>query len=325
MLIFLAGLSVAGLVALLLIPAVSNRAVRLYRRSVEARLPRTLSEMSAACDAVRAEMAAKTARIEFELTRKTDELVAARCEIAEMQAGVDAVAAERGGMESSVKELEARLAESYEALRVAKEDLARSQARQRDLERRLGSRDDRVAAVAAEAREQDGDGRHALDDADARIAALAETVNDMSQRPIDDDPLRSVAVDDASPSHPVLTIPGDASEEMTGKPPEADGGFSSAGIAEARIETLVTRFRRLRQRSGTHPASASPDSGRIGPADDRRFDADPPDVAPSENVPLQGEALEGGSSGGVPSEPVASDPGQDDPDRSAPGGERTDA
>ncbi|MDE2363967.1 MAG: hypothetical protein KGM42_14920 [Hyphomicrobiales bacterium] len=87
---FALGLFVAGLVSLLLLPAISRRAMRLSRRRIEALLPLSMDEVTAERDLLRAEFAAERRRLEqkmeaqaadhakdlAELGRRATELVA---------------------------------------------------------------------------------------------------------------------------------------------------------------------------------------------------------------------------------------------------------
>jgi hypothetical protein len=59
MMYFALGLLVAGLIALIIMPAVWKRAVRLTKRRIEAATPITLSEFRADKDQLRAEFALK--------------------------------------------------------------------------------------------------------------------------------------------------------------------------------------------------------------------------------------------------------------------------
>jgi hypothetical protein len=65
MMYFALGLLVAGLIALIIMPAVWKRAVRLTKRRIEAATPITLSEFRADKDQLRAEFALSTRRLEM--------------------------------------------------------------------------------------------------------------------------------------------------------------------------------------------------------------------------------------------------------------------
>ena len=62
---FALGLLVAGLVSLIILPAVWKRAVRLTKRRIEAATPITMAEFRADKDQLRAEFALSTRRLEM--------------------------------------------------------------------------------------------------------------------------------------------------------------------------------------------------------------------------------------------------------------------
>ncbi|HTN64050.1 MAG TPA: hypothetical protein VL147_21265, partial [Devosia sp.] len=62
---FALGLLVAGVVALIIMPAVWKRAVRLTKRRIEAATPITMAEFRADKDQLRAEFALSTRRLEM--------------------------------------------------------------------------------------------------------------------------------------------------------------------------------------------------------------------------------------------------------------------
>ena len=72
MMYFALGVLVAGLIALIILPAVWKRAVRLTKRRIEAATPITMAEFRADKDQLRAEFALSTRRLEVnvEMLRK---------------------------------------------------------------------------------------------------------------------------------------------------------------------------------------------------------------------------------------------------------------
>ena len=62
---FVLGLLVAGLLALIILPAVWRRAVRLTKKRIEAATPMTMAEFRADKDQLRAEFALSTRRLEM--------------------------------------------------------------------------------------------------------------------------------------------------------------------------------------------------------------------------------------------------------------------
>lgn len=85
-LIFLLGFLSAGFIAVLVAPAIWRRAVALTRRRVEAALPLSMAEISADKDAVRAEYAMATRRLEMTIKSLREEKTAQSLEIERVRA-----------------------------------------------------------------------------------------------------------------------------------------------------------------------------------------------------------------------------------------------
>ncbi len=107
--IFMLGVLVAGLLALLVLPAYARRAARLARRDIEARLPLTLEDFSAQRDAIRARFAAEAARLEMKAERLAEELAESRIAADGALAEADAMRADREDLLARVAEAEGRL------------------------------------------------------------------------------------------------------------------------------------------------------------------------------------------------------------------------
>lgn len=168
-LVFVLGALSAGLLALALFPAFTRRARRLAWAEAEARLPRSLDEMIAAKDAVRAVYAAQLARREMELQDVEETLVAARNASAHDQVQAAAARAERSAAVAALQDAEQRLAAAHEDLRQREEAMARASATIRELERRLAAETKRLAEAEALV----VDLTEALDDGQARATAAA--------------------------------------------------------------------------------------------------------------------------------------------------------
>lgn len=226
-LVFALGALAAGILALLLFPAFTRRASRLSRAEAEARLPRTLNEMTAAKDAVRAVYAAKLARREVEVETLRDELVAARNAAAHDQVQAAAAKADRAAAVAALQDAERRLAAAHEDIRSRDEALARAAAAIRDLERRAASDAQRLAAADARILELteetdrlrrrtvqaaientawgDGedDGRSALE---PRIPRLKPDDAPLPEKPLRARPRRMEAMPPESPAMPTLDV-----------------------------------------------------------------------------------------------------------------------
>lgn len=131
---FALGLLVAGLVALILLPAVWKRAVRLTKRRIEAATPITMAEFRADKDQLRAEFALSTRRLEMNVEQVRKRLAEQLGDVNQKRAELGTLKAERDQHLSIVRELEAREAE----LRARTTELEREAT---DLAQRLRMRD----------------------------------------------------------------------------------------------------------------------------------------------------------------------------------------
>jgi chromosome segregation ATPase len=150
---FALGLLVASLAALVLLPAVWKRAVRLTRRRIEAATPITLAEFRADKDQLRAEFAVTTRRLEMHVETLRKRLAEQLAEANQRRTDMGAMRAER--------EKHRQVVEEYE--------------RQVDEQRtRLLDLDKHVAELALQVREAD----RAREDRDAEIATLRQALRD---------------------------------------------------------------------------------------------------------------------------------------------------
>lgn len=140
MMYFALGLLVAGLVALIIMPAVWKRAVRLTKRRIEAATPITLSEFRADKDQLRAEFALSTRRLEMNVETLRKRLAEQLSDVNQKRTDLGALKAEREQHMAVVSELETRQVDlRARVLELEKEgtDLAqRLRMRERDVEAR---------------------------------------------------------------------------------------------------------------------------------------------------------------------------------------------
>lgn len=247
-LIFLAGVLTAGLLALLLMPAVNARAVRLYRRRLDHELPRSMAEMIAAKDAIRAEMAARMARVEVELDVARQAVAAAEARSAADRALAKTAEAERAAFAATVDDYERRLEEARSVARFAHEAVARVDAERRDLQRQLSMRASEAEESRDEAESLAADMRMALVEAEARIAMLSETVADLaSTNPTS--PLGGVEPSTGAPVIHVdfVTKTEKSPDKTQAKAPEPP--VEAEGDEDGRIDDLAQRLRLLRARN----------------------------------------------------------------------------
>ncbi|WP_370676884.1 hypothetical protein [Pleomorphomonas sp. PLEO] len=270
-LIFLAGVLVAGLFALLLMPAINSRAVRLYRRRLDQQLPRSVAEMAAAKDAIRAEMAARMARVEVALDTARQTAAAAELRSFQDRERAQALEAEKKGFEATLADYERRLDEAHSIARYAHEAVARVDAERRDLQRKISIRSMEAEESRDEAESLAADMKMALVEAEARIAVLSETIADLTHTPPLVYPPSIFPSAPTTPTAPVIHVDFGAKAErqvdkLVVKTAELDD--------DARIDDLANRLKLLRARNavarqriesalakGTEPSGDAPQSG----------------------------------------------------------------
>jgi len=268
-LIFLAGMLTAGLGALLLMPAINSRAVRLYRRRLDQQLPRSVAEMAAAKDAIRAEMAARMARVEVELDAARQAVATAQLQSSEDRQLARALEAEKVSFEATIADYEKRLDEAHSIARYAHEAVARVDAERRDLQRQVSVRAMEAETSRDEAESLAADMKMALVEAEARIAVLSETIADLTHTP----PLIHPPTVSSGPAAPVIHVDFGAKTERQPERQSVKGGEEDVDD-EARIDDLANRLKLLRARNavarqriesalakGTEPSGDAPKSG----------------------------------------------------------------
>lgn len=270
-LIFLAGVLTAGLFALLLMPAINSRAVRLYRRRLDQHLPRSVAEMAAAKDAIRAEMAARMARVEVELDTARQAVASAELRSTEDRHLARALEAEKAAFEATIADYERRLEEAQSIARYAHEAVARVDAERRDLQRKISIRATEAEESRDEAESLAADMKMALVEAEARIAVLSETIADLTHTPpLVHPPGMAFPQPSASPA-PVIHVDFGAKVE---RQPDRPVAKVEDVDDDARIDDLANRLKLLRARNavarqriesalakGTEPPSDAPQSG----------------------------------------------------------------
>lgn len=137
MMYFALGALVAGLIALVILPAVWKRAVRLTKRRIESATPITMAEFRADKDQLRAEFALSTRRLEMNVESLRKKLTEQLAEVNQKRSELGVLKAERDKHGAIVTELESRAAE----LRARVAELERDNT---DLAQRLRMRDREV-------------------------------------------------------------------------------------------------------------------------------------------------------------------------------------
>jgi len=109
---FVLGLLVAGLLALIVMPAVWRRAVRLTKKRIEAATPMTMAEFRADKDQLRAEFALSTRRLEMNVEALRRRLADQLRDINRKKSELGGIKGERDSHLQIVRELEEREAEA---------------------------------------------------------------------------------------------------------------------------------------------------------------------------------------------------------------------
>jgi chromosome segregation ATPase len=151
---FAIGFLVAMLCALMIVPLVHNRAVRLTTRRLEAATPLSMAEIQADKDQLRAEFAMSARRLEMsvdtlkskttsqlaELGKKTDAINRMKIELGEKNAAIFALEAREKALKDQLRATEEEFTAKTEALRAAEQALKE---KQNELARLLAELNDR--------------------------------------------------------------------------------------------------------------------------------------------------------------------------------------
>ncbi|WP_439529339.1 hypothetical protein [Pannonibacter sp.] len=139
------GFLAAGLLALLILPAVWRRAVRLTRDAVLATHPSTYREVKAAQDALRAEAALTHRRLERELDRLKAQAAKARAEAGKYLPERLALQTQRNELSEHRREVDALLAAQTDENRQLREDLTLARTEANELAASLKQAETEVA------------------------------------------------------------------------------------------------------------------------------------------------------------------------------------
>lgn len=137
---FALGLLTAGLVALMVAPAIWRRAARVTRTRIEKSVPLTLAEIQADKDQLRAEFAMSTRRLEMSIDRLKEKAAEQQVEINRKREHLARLGEEQSLKLASVSELEARESQLRERLRLREESLSKAEAEATALEARLSDK-----------------------------------------------------------------------------------------------------------------------------------------------------------------------------------------
>src|SRR6476661_5598179 len=126
---FVIGFLFAGLVGLVLIPLVHNRAVRLTIRRLEAATPLSMAEIQADKDQLRAEFAMSTRRLEISVDQLKARTTSQLAELGKKTEAINRLKSELADKSSAIFALEAREKSLRDLARTTEEEVgARAQA-----------------------------------------------------------------------------------------------------------------------------------------------------------------------------------------------------
>jgi chromosome segregation ATPase len=144
---FVLGLLVAGLLALIIMPAVWRRAVRLTKKRIEAATPMTMAEFRADKDQLRAEFALSTRRLEMNVEALRRRLSDQLRDINRKKTELGGIKGERDSHLQVVRELEEREAEARRRILELEKDGADVAQKLRMRDRELGEKTSQLEAA----------------------------------------------------------------------------------------------------------------------------------------------------------------------------------
>jgi chromosome segregation ATPase len=171
---FALGLLAAGLLALIIMPAVWRRAVRLTKRRIEAATPITMAEFRADKDQLRAEFALSTRKLEMTIEALRKRMADQIADVDRKRADLGALKAERDQHGVVVGELEAREAKIRARLAELERDNTDLAQRLRMRERELSVRNEELDTMRNGAGSKKAG---SLTAAEARLASAETRLN----------------------------------------------------------------------------------------------------------------------------------------------------
>ncbi|ARQ00824.1 hypothetical protein [Pseudorhodoplanes sinuspersici] len=143
----LVGFLAAWLMALMVMPAVHHRAVRLTRKKYD-ELPLSIQEMRAEKDSIRAGFAAATTKLEMSLAQLRDKTAAHATDLARKTQLIARLKQELGAVDAALKETETREQSARTELRNAKREIAGKNAALSAAEQEIAAIKAQIGAIA---------------------------------------------------------------------------------------------------------------------------------------------------------------------------------
>lgn len=143
------GFLAASLFAIVFIPLVHNRAVRLTLRRLEASTPLSMAEIQADKDQLRAEFAMSTRRLEISVEQMKAKTTSQLAELGKKTDAINRLKVELGDKTAAIFELEAREKALRDQLRATEEEYAVKTGELHDTERDLADKEAELAKIGA--------------------------------------------------------------------------------------------------------------------------------------------------------------------------------
>lgn len=148
------GFIFAALLAVIFIPLVHARAVRLTMRRLEASTPLSMAEIQADKDQLRAEFAMSTRRLEMSVEQMKAKTTSQLAELGKKSDAINRLKLELGEKTATIFALEARDKALKDQLRATEEELAVKLSTMREAERALADKEAALAKLMAEVDQQ---------------------------------------------------------------------------------------------------------------------------------------------------------------------------
>lgn len=168
---FALGFFTAAILAVMFIPLVHKRAVRLTRRNVEAAMPLTVAEVRADKDQLRAGFAMTTRRLEMSVARMKEITTAKLADLGKKTDALNALKKELGEKTGTIGKLQEQLDEKITAVSLLKKQVGERTNAALQLEEALGNRTTALGRLEKE-----------FDENAARLIALEDADKKWRQR-----------------------------------------------------------------------------------------------------------------------------------------------
>jgi chromosome segregation ATPase len=144
------GFLVAGLIGLILVPLVHNRAVRLTMRKLEAATPLSMAEIQADKDQLRAEFAMSTRRLEMSVEQLKGKSTNQLAELSKKSDAINRLKIELGEKTATIFALEARDKALRDQVRATEEEFAVKTSTMLEAQRALSEKEAELARLMSE-------------------------------------------------------------------------------------------------------------------------------------------------------------------------------